>query len=81
MVDYGNSYFDNRHRIAISAIYAIPFGRNSEGLAGAVFGGWELAPVFTVRTGAPYTIYDETDDNFITTQYVSPKTGDSDFGP
>ncbi len=71
MVDYGNSYFDNRHRIAISAIYAIPFGRNSKGLARAVFGGWELAPVFTARTGAPYTIYDETDDNFIATRVVA----------
>jgi outer membrane receptor protein involved in Fe transport len=115
MVDYGNSYYDNRERIAISAIYAIPFGRNSKGLARAVFGGWEIAPVFTARTGAPYTIYDITDDNFLYTrvaanemipsggtefqssgtnsfsmynfsqipvsEYVNPKTGDSDFGP
>src|ERR1700691_3682657 len=115
MVDYGNAYFDNRERIAISAIYAVPFGRNSKGFARALFGGWELAPVFTARTGPPYTIYDETDDNYIATrvvanenipanttefhsagantfniynfsqipvtEYVNPKTGDSDFGP
>jgi hypothetical protein len=115
MVDYGNSYYDNRERIAISAIYAVPFGRNSKGFARALFGGWELAPVFTARTGAPYTIYDITDDNFLYTrvaanevipaggtefqssgsnsfsiynfsqipvsEYINPKTGDSDFGP
>jgi outer membrane receptor protein involved in Fe transport len=62
-VDYGNSEFDNRQRIALSAIYAIPFGRNSKGLTRALLGGWELAPVFTARTGAPYTIYDLTGDN------------------
>jgi outer membrane receptor protein involved in Fe transport len=115
MVDYGNSYYDNRHRIAISAIYAVPLGRNSKGIVRALLGGWELAPVFTARTGPPYSIYDETDDNYIATrvvanelipangtefrnagantfniynfsqipvtEYVNPKTGDSDFGP
>jgi hypothetical protein len=116
MVDYGNSQFDNRERIAISAIYAIPFAHNSKGIVRAVFDGWELAPVFTARTGAPYTIYDLTNTNYIYTrvaanqvipvngnefmpgsnpnsydildfskiavsEYVNPKTGDSDFGP
>jgi hypothetical protein len=71
MVDYGNSYFDNRQRIAVSAIYAIPFGRNSNGFARALFGGWELAPVFTARTGAPYTIYDDTNDNFLFTRVAA----------
>jgi len=71
MVDYGNSEFDNRQRIAISAIYAVPFGRNSKGLTRALFNGWEFAPVFTARTGAPYTIYDETDDNAIATRVVA----------
>jgi hypothetical protein len=115
MLDYGNSYYDNRERVALSAIYAIPFGRNSKGFARALFGGWELAPVFTARTGPPYTIYDITNTNFIyprvaaneeipangtefqnagantyniynfsqipVSEYINPKTGDSDFGP
>ena len=114
-VDYGNSEFDNRHRIAISAIYAIPYARGLKGPAKAILDGWEFAPVFTARTGAPYTIYDDTNSNYIVTrvaanqlipanptefqnagantfniydfskiavsQYVNPKTGDSDFGP
>jgi hypothetical protein len=114
-VDYGNSNFDNRHRITFAAIYAIPYARGLKGPVKAIFDGWEFAPVFSARTGAPYTIYDITDDNYIYTrvaanetipvngnefqnggantfniynfanipvsEYVNPKTGDSDFGP
>jgi hypothetical protein len=32
--------------------------------------GWELAPVFTARTGAPYTIYDLANTNYIYTRLV-----------
>lgn len=114
-VDYGNAEFDNRHRVAIAAIYAIPFAHNSKGITRALLDGWEFAPVFTARTGAPYSIYDETNANFIiprvaanqlipanpmefvnagantynlydfskiaVSEYINPKTGDSDFGP
>jgi hypothetical protein len=60
-VDYGNAEFDNRHRIALSAIYAIPFARSTKGATHAILDGWEFAPVLTARTGPPYTIYDLTD--------------------
>jgi outer membrane receptor protein involved in Fe transport len=69
-VDKGSSNFDNRHRIAVSAIYQIPLFRNSKHLLKAVAGGWELAPVFTARTGAPFTIYDVTNDNYVYTRVV-----------
>jgi len=69
-VDKGSSNFDNRHRVAIGAIWAIPFLKNSKGILHAVAYGWELAPVFTARTGAPYTIYDLTNDNYISTRVV-----------
>jgi hypothetical protein len=118
MVDYGNSEFDNRHRIAISAIWDVPFARDQKGWRKSLLDGWEFAPIFTARTGAPYTIYDLTNDNYISTRvaahqvipvngnlpgrpyagpntydiydfskiavdesYVSPITGDADFGP
>lgn len=71
MVDYGNSEFDNRHRIAIGAIYAIPYAHGLKGPAKYLLDGWELAPVFTARTGAPYTIYDLTNDNFIVTRVAA----------
>jgi len=69
-VDKGSSDFDNRHRISIGAIWAIPFLKSSKGILHAVAYGWELAPVFTARTGAPYTIYDLTNDNYISTRVV-----------
>ncbi len=116
MFDYGNSQFDNRQRIAISAIYAIPYAHGMKGPFKAILDGWEFAPVFTARTGPPYTIYDLTNAsgsvytrvianeaipangtefqyagpnsyniyNFSQiplTEYKSPITGDSDYGP
>ena len=69
-VDKGSSQFDNRHRIAIAAVYQIPFFRNSNRILKAVAGGWEVAPVFTARTGAPFTIYDLTNDNYVYTRVV-----------
>jgi len=116
MFDYGNSQFDNRQRIAISAIYAIPYAHGMKGPFKAILDGWEFAPVFTARTGPPYTIYDLTNTdgavytrvipneaipangtefqnagpnsyniynfaNIPLTEYKSPITGDSDYGP
>jgi hypothetical protein len=60
MSDYGNADFDNRHRVALSAVYDVPFARHLHGFAGKVLDGWEFAPIFTARTGAPYSIYDLT---------------------
>jgi outer membrane receptor protein involved in Fe transport len=71
MVDYGPAQFDNRHRIAISGIWEVPMGRHMKGFAGKVLGGWELAPIFTARTGAPYTIYDITNDNYLYTRVAA----------
>jgi hypothetical protein len=63
MVDYGNSESDNRHRIALGAVYAIPFARNTKGVTRAILDGWEFAPVLSARTGAPYNIYDLTNQS------------------
>jgi outer membrane receptor protein involved in Fe transport len=116
MFDWGNSYFDNRHRVAISAIYAPTFAHGLKGPAKYFLDGWEFAPVFTARTGPPYSIFDLTNtigsiytrvvanqvippggtefqyagpntyniynfSNIPLTEYISPVTGDSDFGP
>jgi outer membrane receptor protein involved in Fe transport len=114
-IDYGPANFDNRHRIAVSGIWEVPFARNLHGPAKAILDGWELAPILTARTGAPYSIYDFTNDEYVATRvaadqvlpvtggrtnigannfqvynfanysvdesYLSPLTGDADFGP
>jgi len=58
--DGGNSDFDVRHRLVIGGVYApkyLEFSNHSH-LFQTLFGGWEFAPIFTVRTGAPFTLYD-----------------------
>ncbi len=71
MIDYGNSEFDNRHRVAIAAIWAVPFAHGMKGVGKYLLDGWEFAPVFTARTGAPYTIYDTTNTNYIYTRVAA----------
>lgn len=56
--DKGDANFDNRHRVVVSAIWNIPFAKHMSGPAKYILDGWEIAPIFTARTGAPYTIYD-----------------------
>ncbi len=69
-IDKGSAEFDNRHRIAVSAIYDMPFFRHTHGVVKSIADGWELAPVFTARTGAPYSIYDLTNTNYIYTRVL-----------
>jgi len=55
-LDRGNSDFDVRHRVAVSAIWEIPWFKN--GSLRRILGGWEISPVFTARTGSPFSLYD-----------------------
>src|SRR5438093_13007778 len=60
-LDRGDSDFDIRHRLAISAAWAEPFFPR-RGLMNAVAGGWNVAPIITIRSGTPFTIYDCTNE-------------------
>lgn len=57
--DRGNSDFDARHRLAVSYIYELPFGRgkplgkNWGQALNAVLGGWELSGIGTFQSGQP----------------------------
>ena len=70
-IDKGSSNFDNRHRVAVSADLGRPLlPAHLSGPAKYILDGWEFAPVFTARTGAPFTIYDLTNDNYISTRVI-----------
>ncbi len=58
-VDRGNADFDTRHRLVFSGIYDPTFlaFKNSKLLRDTI-GGWEFVPIFTFRSGTPYTIFD-----------------------
>jgi hypothetical protein len=57
-LDYGNSDFDIRHRMVVSAIWQEPFFKNGRGWQRQVLGGWSAVPVFTIRSGLPFSIVD-----------------------
>jgi hypothetical protein len=57
----GNSYADVRRQWAFSAAYELPFGKgkpllNQGGVLNAIFGGWRVASLVTLRSGIPFTV-------------------------
>ena len=60
-LDRGDSDFDVRHRVAISAVWEDPFF-TKRGLSNLIAGGWNVAPIFTARTGSPFTVWDCTNE-------------------
>jgi len=60
--DKGLASVDHRHRLSISSIYDLPFGRGKHFLGGAspvvnkLVGGWSLNGIYTYQTGLPMTV-------------------------
>jgi hypothetical protein len=58
--DRGLASFNVKHRWVNSMVYNLPFGPNQafleEGLASKILGGWQVAGVYTMQGGFPYTI-------------------------
>ncbi|HMK30148.1 MAG TPA: TonB-dependent receptor [Terriglobales bacterium] len=57
-LDKGSADYDTRHRIALSAVWTLPYAKGTHGVARQVLDGWELAPIVTARTGNPFTVFD-----------------------
>jgi outer membrane receptor protein involved in Fe transport len=62
-LDRGDADFDVRHRVAFSMVYEVPFFNNLNGWSRQLLGGWSLAPIFSARTGYPFTLFDCTNGN------------------
>ena len=45
-----------RQTFNLSAIYALPFGRNLSGAGKALLGGWELGTILNSRSGLPIPV-------------------------
>jgi hypothetical protein len=54
----GSSDYDIRQRVVVSAVWAVPAYKSGHGFAAQMLGGWSVSPIFTARTGSPYSIYD-----------------------
>ncbi len=63
-LDYARADYDQTHAISINALYELPFGKgrqffgNSNKVVDAIIGGWQIAPIIRVGSGAPITITD-----------------------
>jgi hypothetical protein len=45
-----------KHRLTASGVWEFPFGRDRNGLAGALIKGWSIAPMFVYQSGQPWRI-------------------------
>jgi hypothetical protein len=67
--NYGASNFDVRNAFKGSGIYDLPVGKgrqflNSNSLADAVLGGWQVSPTIVWTSGTPYTVVMSSDNSF-----------------
>jgi hypothetical protein len=81
--DKGPSVFDIRHNVTFDAVYELPFGPgkpylNTNGIVGAIFGGWQLSSIGLWHTGHPLTVsmdLSNSIDNTVPTYATSPFAG------
>jgi hypothetical protein len=59
-LDRGSGDLDVRHRLALAPIWATPFFKNQHNLLGQIAGGWQVAGIYTVHTGTPFSYFDFT---------------------
>ena len=73
-LDKGNADYDARHRVAISAVWTLPYAKGTHGVAKQVLDGWEMTPIVTARTGNPFTVFDSTNNigDTVSARYFIP---------
>lgn len=73
-LDKGSADFDARHRVAVSAVWTVPYAKNTHGFVKQIVDGWEFAPIFTARTGNPFTVFDSTNNigDTVSARYFIP---------
>jgi hypothetical protein len=57
----GLSDFDHRHRFVTNFLYQIPLLKNSQGWIHTAFGEWQMGGIWTLQSGAPFTVNLSTD--------------------
>lgn len=58
--NYGYASFDRPQDVEIYGVLNLPFGEGqpwlTEGIAGRILGGWQISPVVSIMSGAPFTV-------------------------
>jgi hypothetical protein len=57
-LDYGSADFDVRQRVALEMTWTEPYLKVSHGVVKQVGSGWSVSPIFTARTGVPFSVWD-----------------------
>ena len=57
----GLSDFDHRHRFVTNFLYQIPLLKDSQGWIHTAFSDWQVGGIWTVQSGAPFTVNLGTD--------------------
>jgi hypothetical protein len=60
--DRGNGDLDLRQRLVIAPLYRTP-KMSGNRLMNEAVGGWQVTGIYTVRTGAPFSYFDSTNNN------------------
>ncbi len=50
------SSYDRPHRLTGNFVYEFPFDRQQNSVAGRLVGGWQLSAIFTIQSGAPFSV-------------------------
>jgi Carboxypeptidase regulatory-like domain/TonB-dependent Receptor Plug Domain len=62
-LNYARSDFDRRHALQGNWVWDLPFGRGRQWLhpessiVNHIIGGWQVAGIFTLQSGRPFTVY------------------------
>jgi len=60
-LNYGNSDYDIRHRFVLSGSWEVPWMKtSSNAIMRNVLGGWGVGTVAKVRSGVPFSIFDQS---------------------
>jgi Carboxypeptidase regulatory-like domain len=62
--DRGLADFDATHRLVLTPIWQLPFGRNGGSLTQKMLGGWSVSTITTFQSGNPFTLYSSNGASF-----------------
>jgi hypothetical protein len=78
LAEHANSDFDARHRLVVSGLYRLPFGKDGQwvknGPQSYIVGGWQLSGIFSTQTGHYLTPVSRDRPNVIGPINNGPKT-------
>jgi hypothetical protein len=75
--EYGNSDNDIRNRFVFQSTYAIPYGKDLQGLRKQLASGWQFNEIFAIQSGKPFSVINSSAGGCIVpTGDPTPTTGD-----